>query len=173
MIDIDLPTDTLKNLSLDNSNGEKIYMTDSQIVALDFDKIKTNYASYFSCKNDCASSVDALFDDDNNKLFIEFKNGNLKKQYSKIRAKARDSILIYGEIKDKTLNEFRHNYSFMLVYNSEINKTEKSKEYISKSVHNLAKEHEVFFGMNVLKKVFFKEVYTLDKNEFEEFLKTI
>ena len=163
MIDIELPTDTLKNLSLDNSNGEKIYMTDSQIVALDFDKIKTNYAS----------SVDALFDDDNNKLFIEFKNGNLKKQYSKIRAKARDSILIYGEIKDKTLNEFRHNYSFMLVYNSEINKTEKSKEYISKSVHNLAKEHEVFFGMNVLKKVFFKEVYTLDKNEFEEFLKTI
>lgn len=172
MINISLPTDTLKNLSLDNSDGTDKYMVESKIMALDFDLIKRKYANTFNCSEEYAKSVDSILENDNCKLFIEFKNGIIDaKQKKAINLKAKDSLLIYGDIKGETLEYFRNNFTFILVYNGNKNKAHYNK--IQNNIAKNAKLSLVRFGLETLKGVFFKEVFTYDQNEFEKFLETL
>lgn len=175
MIDIELPTDTLKNLSLDSGSGTRQFMTNSQIRAIDFDAVKINYIKFFNGTEDITCSVDGIIDNENNKLFIEFKNGKIDtKQKKGIKSKAKDSLLIYGDIKDRTLEYFRDNYTFILVYNGEKNRTHsQSMDNIHTTLYSRANEKEVRFGLDSLYKVFFKNVCTYNESEFEKFLKTI
>lgn len=175
MIDIELPTDTLKNLSLDSSSGTRQFMTNSQIEAIDFDFVKRNYINSLNCSEDKACSVDGIIDNENNKLFIEFKNGKIEaKQKRGIKNKAKDSLLMYGDIKDKTLEYFRDNYTFILVYNGKKNRTHsQSMNNIHSNLYSRSNEQEIRFGLDSLDKVFFKNVCTYNESEFEEFLKTI
>lgn len=75
-------TDTLKNISYDNINDE--YITNSQKVAIDFDKVKNLYNNKNNNSFELKSN-DALYIVKNNiYYFIEFKNGDLKDYKNKL-----------------------------------------------------------------------------------------
>ena len=77
--------DTLKKLSKDEHDGKEsnaIYMTQSELLAVDFDKVKRIYANTLGHSEDDAFSVDGLSHTENELVFIEFKNG--KFQNSKV-----------------------------------------------------------------------------------------
>lgn len=92
---------TLKDTSKDTSDLNNIkYMTDSCIEVVNFDTVKTVYLNDIGLSEECASSVDALIEQENVVYFIEFKNGKLKSSVKRdIKDKVRDSLLFYDDIK--------------------------------------------------------------------------
>ena len=65
---------TLKKTSKDDSNN---YMTNSDLQVIDFDCLKDKYTGKIEFKGVGIKSNDALFIQDENYVFIEFKNGKL------------------------------------------------------------------------------------------------
>ena len=82
---------TLKECSCDKrQSGDKEYMTDSELQAIDFDTVKEHYAESISVNKSIVRSVDTILrkSDSNTSYFIEFKNGVLVRN-----SKTRDSIV--------------------------------------------------------------------------------
>lgn len=126
---------TLKELSYDDKN--KIYMIESNIEAIDFDKVKEIYVSNnLKNVNPNPKSNDALhFSEDGIWTFIEFKNGVINNSVNfEINKKIYDSLSILFDINfDNSEIEFKNNISFtrknmnyILVYNEQ-KYNEKSK----------------------------------------------
>lgn len=169
---------TLKETSKDNSEKNNIqYMTESQLEVIDFDKVKTQYNNNLNLTEEYAKSVDALMVNFalNKIFFIEFKNGDMKNEKSKVNSKVKDSLLIFCDIIKKNISYTRKNLIFILVYNESKNKSknEKSKRDIAQHIHNKAKENVIRFGFEKLKRLYFKEVYTYTEKEFADYLQKI
>lgn len=84
---------TLKNTSYDDTNRE--YMTESQLEVVDLDKVKEEYCSPLKLKEP-PKSCDALYENNDELFFIEFKNGKVL-QYD-VRKKIYDTILLFTDI---------------------------------------------------------------------------
>ena len=113
---------TLRELSRDtNDKGGSFYMTGSDMLAVDFDKVKEIYERKNGTSGQNASSVDALIYEGDNIYFVEFKNGDMKTQKAKVKEKLRDSLLIFGDITHRNISFTRQNSEFVLVYNEEKN----------------------------------------------------
>lgn len=70
---------TLKDTSKDNSNNEVLYMTDSLLEVVDFDRVKAEYIRGMRL-TDTPCSSDALYCGNDGKTYlIEFKNGVMDK----------------------------------------------------------------------------------------------
>lgn len=176
---------TLKELSKDTSEKNNIsYMTQSELKAIDFDTVKTQYANKLHLSEETASSLDAILLIHEHEVFIEFKNGNIKNEKRKIKDKIRDSLLIYCDITDKHISYTRANIVFILVYNEKKNpiphnlKLENSvrqnaREKIAEHIIKKANEELIRFDLEKFKTLYFKEVHTYTENEFEEYLKNI
>ena len=186
---------TLKDASLDDKNN--VYMTNLGLKIIDFDSIKQEYTRRLHISENSAKSCDALLTnvscedklkDKESIYFIEFKNGAVK--VSDIRIKVKDSLLIYSDIEKIDLSYFREHAEFILVYNSdkhkskvEIRKKESkknseesekfSKERIRIGQHfsKLGEEEFLIFDIEHMKKMYFKDVHTYDKYEFENYIK--
>jgi hypothetical protein len=168
--------DTLEQSSEDddekiNPKGRGVFMTSSQEKVVNFDKFKKSIAAKFSL-NSSPNSCDALYMQSENEWFlIEFKNGKIdKEKIFQIRGKIFQSLLLLTEKLDRTIRFTRENLSFILVYNENIARID-----IGKSLYKLAGNSNFFpFGLEGLKKLYFKEVYVWNKKEFDSnFVKKI
>lgn len=175
----------LKEISKDDSDIENIeYMTDSLKEAVNFDKVKTIYTNELKLSEENASSVDGIFEVSDRLIFIEFKNGNMKNQKRSVKDKIRDSLLIFCDITEKQVKDTREELEFILVYNIEknpipnqlINKEievqeSMSRVNIAKYFTGKAKKEFIRFDLEKFKKLYFYDVHTYSKEEFEEYLK--
>ena len=111
---------TLKECSKDHSDPDCIkFMTESQLEAINFDTVKTKYANDLVLSEECAASVDALLETDENIAFVEFKNGKVNNR--NIKDKIRDSLLLFCDLTKQTISDTRKNLDFIVVYNEEKN----------------------------------------------------
>lgn len=172
-------TSTVKDVSYDDSN--KIYMSDSGLVVYDFDKIKDWYASTLAGDGNKldVESNDALYIDDDNVLFIEFKNGNIdrNKDRNALKRKIYDScVIISDDITNTksvvpsfrpTAGFMRENVDYILVYNGEKNPPSKKNVirhgYISKGKGQIPAR----FGISRFEGYLFRKVRTYTEQEFQ------
>lgn len=177
---------TLKETSIDNRDkGYAAYMTNSDRAAVNFDDVKREYIRTLNLSEEPKSN-DALFLTDNNELvFVEFKNGFMDsaKKYA-VRKKIYDSIIILTDILNMGIGSLRDSMQYILVYNEDVNREEndvrKKNSYIqnsnafdsfAKNVSKLAKKEYVCFGVRIFENYCFKNVHTYTEKEFEQFLK--
>lgn len=175
---------TLQEISIDDHEKDNVqYMTDSQRMAVNFDKVKEEYISNLSLV-EVPKSNDALFLSRDNKLiFVEFKNGFMdgKKKFD-VRKKIYDSIIL-TDILDVGISHLRDQMEYVLVYNESVNQNEKevlekktyiqsSKAYdrLAKEFLGMAKKEYVCFGVNIFKNYCFKVIHTFTEKEFEAYL---
>lgn len=173
----------LKELSKDDSDKDNIfYMTDSLKGAVDFDAVKTDYLNGMKKSEECATSVDGIFKTSKHMVFVEFKNGNMKNEKRKVKDKIRDSLLMFCDITGKHIADTREWLEFILVYNIDKNpirnqsvKNTVQESYsrleIAKYFTNKAKEEFIRFDLEKYKTLYFKDVHTYSKSEFDEYLK--
>lgn len=172
---------TFKETSLDDCDGNKIYMTESPKKVINFDTVKDDYVRDMRL-SDIPCSSDALHIGNNEKYtFIEFKNGKMNNQkVYDVYYKIYDSLLILIDISDKNISYFRNHLNFILVYNEGKNKDcrgiDKQEVQISPSkiaigkyfYEEKAKKKFIRFGLDRFEKLYFKEVFTYNEKEFEE-----
>lgn len=175
---------TFKETSFDKGGIKPGYMTNSEIQVINFDKVKDCYIKDMFLSNSPCSN-DALYIGKNKIFFVEFKNGALEKNKSRvynIYNKIYDSLLIFNDIVHQNISFCRDNLYFILVYNESKNRYEEyetkqedsSKAMISKLIHSKAKKKYVRFGLDKFEKIYFKEVFTYTESEFENiFLSSI
>ena len=148
----------LKKTSYDNSN--KQYMTESTLNVCDFDNVAKDYCDNIKTKH-CTSSVDAFYIDKNNEMYlIEFKNGKVKP--SEIKKKIYETLLVMADILKTHISDTRESLNFILV-SSKIKSSKKIREHVG----DKATTNESEFDILKFKNIFFKEVFTLNQEEFE------
>ena len=181
---------TFQACSLDDSNGTAMICSEYEVI--DFDKVKDEYIrekcdinlAEFPMSNDCLAVInDDIF-------FVEFKNGSINSVDAyKLHIKVYDSLLLYSDITEETLTDIRKNVGYILVYNEEKNRElqpfEEGKkirlraaevpgsgEYnsIVQSVMGFAQKQLVRFGLNFFNGYCFREMHTLNEEQFKRFL---
>lgn len=178
--------------AIDSFKDASDSMIDYQDSVIDFDKVKINYCKSYASSNEASQSVDVLILNKQDKIvFIEFKNGkiNNRGKKSRLKSKLRDSILIFNDINRLDLDFSRNNVEYILVYNQAENRSSVSEQQsqqirqngtettdslrnIQQSFARKAGEEFVYFGLEVLKKVFVLDVHTYTKTEFDEYYNT-
>jgi hypothetical protein len=167
-------SDALKIISEDvNKTESDKYMTICKKPAVNLDKVKNDFVRKMALTA-APLSCDALYmAAQNNWFMIEFKNGIIKAKKSyEIKVKIFETLLMLLDIFSWTISFLRNNATFILVYNEEVQHGEKQFEdtginAIKDPVFNLARMRRVRFGLHRFKKLYFKEVYTYSKKEFE------
>lgn len=181
---------TLKNTSLDGDKRHGVYMTESSLQVVAFDKVKKAY-----CKNchlsQMPESNDALFEDGNGTLvFVEFKNGFIDQgTVYKLKDKIYNSVFIFSGITELGIPAICNSVNYILVYNEAANRTNKdaqlqkkqamavsaspSLDKIGKATAKWANKEYICFGLEAFKHYCFKEVNTFTQAEFEDYLKKI
>lgn len=176
---------SLKEISVDTSKDSGcVYMTESQLQVIDFDKVKTVFTNERGHSEEDACSLDALYQHDEQFIFMEFKNGKVNN--SNVRWKVYDSLMILGSIINFTINQLRSKGVLIVVYNQERNPlrdngskgnsttdSPPSLVSIAKGIKNLAGEELIRFNLERFKDLYFDEVHTYTQPEFEAYLKTI
>lgn len=164
---------TLEYASKDKESGDDVYMTHSQIMVTDFDKVKDEYTKIFKLNNHPASNDALYIKSDSESVFIEFKNGDINK--FNIRKKIYDSVLIFTDLVDCTISDTREHMEYILVYNSDKNSDPKTKYLESKNRDDIGKillgygrKELIKFGLEMFEGYCFKEVHTYNKEEFEQ-----
>lgn len=172
----------LKELSKDNSiNETPCYLTESSIRAVDFDKVKTAYVNHLGLSEETATSVDALAYVASHLALIEFKNGEMKSEKRKVKDKIRDSLMILCDISGKTISDTRKNLDFILVYNQNKNplpnqfkkgiiQESPSRTSIGKYFSQKGGQEYILFDLERYKTLYFREVHTYSKEEFERYI---
>lgn len=165
---------TLREESKDTANN--VFMTESKIRAIDFDNVKLCYSKIYIPSEEGIHSVDSILygkDYSNNDLkeyFIEFKNGNF--HTIEILEKAKDSLLIMGDLENRTISYTRKNAVFMLVYNEKV-KQPASRDYIHvHGIHDRAHKKYAPFGLTPLF-LYFSDVLVKTADEFDIFMRKI
>lgn len=172
---------TLQAASWDSANAR--YLSDSTTLVINFDKVKERYCRALTKSNKSMASVDALFESKGRLFFIEFKSKVSKQEKIRIKRKASDSILLFLDVVNKRLSEFRTQAEFVLVYGNAAEKDESptfhdedtapqhsGMDAIQKTMGTLAGSPIIAFDMDSLQGVHFSAVHTLDESEFRTFL---
>ena len=161
---------SLKETSHDDCND--VYMTEDLSPVISFDDVMKEYLSSRGCQEEALQSVDAIARFDERPFFIEFKNGSLNEKETKFKipGKIKDSLLVFGDITNRTISFTRENAEFILVYNLSKNPS-RNIDNINEHFLSYAKEENIRFGFVRYKSVYFKDVHTYSEEEFEEFLK--
>jgi len=166
--------DTLEKTSEDkNKETADKYMTSCKKMVVNVDKLKDNFVKNMSLTS-VPKSCDAFYMTSRKEFFmIEFKNGKIeaKKNYE-INVKIFESLLMLSEIFSKTTTFMRDNMYFILVYNESIEHGQEQYENtgikrVSGPVFKRALIREIRFGLHRFKKLYFKDVFTYSKAEFE------
>lgn len=171
---------TLMETSRDDSGVAEIkYMTSSDRDAVNFDLVKRSYANALGLSEESAASVDALVQFADYIAFIEFKNGKVNNR--KVKDKARDTLLIFFGITGETIAYSRENIDLIVVYNPEKNPLPRhlqkgrlqetpSRIKIAKHFAARAGGSIILFDLEKYKKLYFRDVRTYSKEEFESYL---
>lgn len=188
---------SLEKTSLDDrDNVTKEYMTHSQLRVCAFDDVKKWYVrEKIPFANPNPKSNDALYFEEDECFFIEFKNGRITDQVNfEINKKIYDSLFILFDLKytDKkgkvvdAISYTREKMTYILVYNEqnylEYGPTKQTKlgedrqrvsqshhrDLLYKSMRKLAQEEFILFGLDQFQNYLFKHVYTFTEKEFEQ-----
>ena len=171
----------INETSIDNHDGNVIYMTDSSLDVVNFDRVKELYIESLSLHEPPKSS-DAYFIHKDKMYLIEFKNGLMdnKKIYD-VRRKIFDSLLILTDILQIGISYTRQNLSYILVYNETKNPVDKEEKELQISPSRvkiadyfLQKGNRKFIRFNLagFERIYVKDMFTVTVSEFEEqFLK--
>lgn len=186
--DLKIRLSNLKSLSKDSHGDTVEYVTMSEKAAVNFDRVVKQYSISRNLK--CIKSVDALMEiDDNNWVFIEFKNGVLDdKEKLGIKKKIYDSIFVLSDITSLKFSELRDMVEFVLVYNEEKNPASEDNDDCTESsepqyppsydkfvgnMENLSNNEVIRFKLHYFKNYCFRDVHTYSKAKFESYLQQI
>lgn len=157
---------TLKKASFDGS--KKVYMCNSKITVIDFDKIPKFYAKQKGIPSLPASNDALYIDMDGNWYFIEFKNGSIDR--SNIYRKLYDSLIMLLELGVITDLEFvRKQGHYILVYNSENDKVIPNSDGRNANYSYIQSRSGVekrLFDVDRFEKYLFRSTHTYTKIEF-------
>jgi len=167
----------LKETSKDNNDGADFYMTNSMLNVVNFDMAKDKYIKGLKI-SETAKSIDALYvSNDGDMYFIEFKNGKVNSdEKRRVKLKILSSLLILTDIVDASISYTRQNLSYILVYNETKNprKTKNndsqgspSRTEIGEYFMKKGKEKYIRFGFGRFKNLYFKDVFTVTEEKFE------
>ncbi|MGX8850966.1 hypothetical protein [Amedibacillus sp. YH-ame10] len=176
---------TLKETSFDSIHGE--YMVELQNEVINFDEFMKCYIKSFENHSDPFCSVDTLCKMNGDWCFIEFKNGNLKKTsvMQNISNKIGHSILILLRNEGISIKDFYHNAIFILVYNEDKNRPvncvenkldsdeiqySESRNLTVGALTKKAKRNIIKFNMARYESIYFKNVLSLTKKQFENYI---
>lgn len=156
---------TLKATSL-NSNSDN-YMTNNEMLVVDFDKAKTNYCNKLKKSEEYASSADALCKTvyEDKFYLIEFKDGDFEPK--EIRKKAVDSVYLISGITDKSVNFIRENITFVLVYNGNVKQLD-SRQKRALALASRGREDYAIWGLGKLRGFYYDDVKVYEKKEFNK-----
>jgi len=169
---------SLRDASRDNHDGTDVFLTDSMIPVINFDKVKDEYVKDLKVKEAPASN-DAVYVKGEELFFIEFKAGNVQNKKYGVRRKIFESLLIFTDIVKVGISYTRANMSYILVYADEKNPlSEEERKEMQNSqsrvdigkhfLENKAKKHFIRFGLERFERLYFKNVYTVTQAEFEK-----
>ena len=168
----------LGQLSEDTKNNTELIFSD--LPAVSFDDVKTQYTAALHCSDENACSVDALMQNGDRVLMIEFKNGEVNS--GEIKRKIWDSLLIFCDITKKQVSDTRAESDFFLVYNksnNELNHQEKKKiskseerDWINNHVFRIAGQEFIRYDLSRFQGLYFREVHTYTAEEFTTYLQT-
>ena len=173
-------TQSLKETSKDDSNSQDIqYMTSSEREVINFDLVKRKYANTLDMSEESATSVDAILPFRDRIIFLEFKNGIVNNR--NIKDKARDSLLIFLDIIQKSIEYSRRYIDFVVVYNAEknpVSSQEKkrrlqetpSRVSIATCLMNKAGEEFIRFDLERYKTLYYRNIHTYTKENFDSYL---
>jgi hypothetical protein len=164
--------DTLESTSKDSDNSDK--MTACQNIAVNIDKLKDHFARNMGLE-EFPKSCDALYMTPQKEFFmIEFKNGRIgKRECYEIREKVFESLLMLSEKFVETIKYMRDNMNFILVYNEDVAHEQGQLEnrdgirQFCGPLYKRARVPVVLFGLRRFKKLYFKDVFTYSRAEFE------
>lgn len=171
---------TLKETSKDDSDTANIqYMTESELEVVDFDMVKRDYLNTLGLSENNAASVDAVVQFEDHIAFIEFKNGKVNNR--NIKDKARDSLLIFSDITEKSISYTRDKADFIVVYNTEKNplpnqlkkavlQESPSRIAIARHFMDKAQKELILFDLERYEKLYFRKVHTYSAEMFEKYL---
>lgn len=158
---------TLKRTSKDDTNS--IYMSESSIRVVNFDKIPPIYAKGKGWTS-IPKSNDALYINNEKWYFIEFKNGNINK--SDLYRKIYDSLIMLIELGIIAgLNDSRDKINYILVYNSAKYPVAQKSESRDKNyayIYERAGQEERLFDIEDFEGYLFQETHTYTKEMFQE-----
>lgn len=163
---------TLQETSCYGLSPNKQYMTNSSLVAINFDNVKKDYIESLHL-SETPKSNDALYlKKDGNLLFVEFKSGTINKSIMHdLRRKIYDSVLILGDILDQGISCMRENLDYILVHNEGAFGGPTSYNILVENINKNANVELVYGGLNAFKGYCFRTVATQPISDFEEFLK--
>lgn len=173
---------TLNEASKDTKNCE--YMTKSSINVIDFDTYKDYYIKELSLpdiydeENEIQTrnikSNDALFINNDEIYFIEFKNGAIRSKSDRfnIHTKLYDSLLIILDILNKNMSFAKKNIKYILVFNEDKNPKANSCEatpfqYMISRLTELSNDEIIQFDLHKFKDIYLNEVHTYTKSQFD------
>jgi hypothetical protein len=153
---------TLKETSKDDHDDNNVeYMTTSELSAVNFDLVKKKYKEILFLP-EAPKSCDALYYNESEEDYlIEFKNGKVDKR--DVEQKIFESLLVLTDIVNQNISYTRENLSFILVYN----KTKNPKMFILSNISNKANKKPNALTLERFRRLYFKDVYTVSKEEFE------
>lgn len=160
----------LSEVSKDD-DGNSLIEKENEV--FDFDKIAEVLAKeYRASKPQC--SCDALHIKDEEHIYlIEFKNARSSHVPKKsLKLKAYDSIMTLQCVfcPDSSLDEIRKKVYFVFVYNNKCNESELENEEFDKFKNKLkeltSEEQPILFGLEIYKGMLYKDVFTIDKEQF-------
>lgn len=165
-------TCTLEESSKDSEH--KTSMSNSSLKVVDFDKIPKKYVKQAMIRT-VPKSNDALYITKENKwIFIEFKNGEVKKE--EIYRKLYDSLIMLEELAIKDWNFFRNHATYILVYNEDVYcqrnaKLQKSKnrDVLYQHIRNRANTVRNLYEIRKLEGFLFENAWTYNEEQFAEF----
>ncbi|MDR0305866.1 MAG: hypothetical protein LBI42_03400 [Chitinispirillales bacterium] len=163
--------ETLEKTSEDCT--QHVNMTACQDDVVNIDKLKDSFVKNMKLTK-APKSCDALYMTPQDEFFmIEFKNGIIKGiENYEINVKIFETLLMLSEKFDKTIKYTREYMNFILVYNESVSHGEKQFEdtgigLVQKPIFKRANTHMIRFGIHRFKKLYFKDVFTYSKAEFE------
>ena len=160
----------LKQCSYDKAHSE--YMTNLEIQAVNFDKVKTEYLKELGYSEEKCKSVDAVLETGDETIatkvvLVEFKNGDIQK--NEIGQKARDSLLLLCDIMDTGIKETRELFTFVLVYNQDaVHFDSQTCKIIAMA--NRAGRPCPKYDLDKMEGVYFKRVLLIEKREFKKWM---
>lgn len=160
---------TLQDISVDSAHLTK--MTELTDEIINFDEVKTAYLSMIEKRNRGIKSVDGLgyLKKKNSFIMIEFKNGKIKS--GDIKEKIKDSLLLYCDITKTNISDTRKNMEFILVHDRMTEERVNSRKDISRHVSKMGNKEFIEFGLESYQGVYFKEVHTYDKEQFDHYIR--
>lgn len=156
---------SLKKTSEDENKNPSEYMSEIKTNVIDFDELKKHYLKENGMTEDNAKSVDALYVCGDKVCMTEFKNGDFSS--SEIIEKALSSALMFMDITECQLNEFRKKSIFVLVYNEDIKKPN-SRQSAAVYKAKRSKRYYSKFQLDHLCDFCFGEVAEIEKKDYDK-----